>query len=347
MNGDNIMGFDEKYLIETFYRLVEVDSTTGKCDNIEKLVAKMIKELGYKPQLTHKGGVLVDLGGEGNPLVVTAHLDDIGLMVRHINNDGTLKVCPIGGLYPVYCTGENVRIYTRDEKIYTGTICRTPNSVHVTEDEIRKELGDFTKNIAVVLDEDVKTKEDTLKLGIETGDIVALYPRTEYINGYLKSRFVDDKAAVAILFNALKALKDKKLNRKVYFYFAEYEEIGHGTSWLPEGVKDILAIDIAPTGDEQTSDEKKVSIFAKDSRMPYHYEMTNELRETALENKIDYVMDIFTPHYGTDCDTSVYAGHDVRFAAIGFGTANSHGYERTHIKGLEETYNLLVKYLLK
>ncbi len=343
------MGFNENYIIETFLKLVKVDSTTGKCDDIEKLVIKMLEELGYKPYLTHKGGLIVDLGGEGNPLVVTAHLDDIGLMVRHINNDGTLKVCSIGGLYPIYSIGENVRVYTRDGKVYTGIICRNPNSIHVSEDELRKNVGEFDKDIRIVLDEDVKTKEDALKLGIETGDIVALYPRTEIKNGYIKSRFVDDKAAVAILFNALKTFEEEnlKLNRKVYFYFAEYEEIGHGTSWLPEGIKDILAIDIAPLGDEQTSDEKKVTIFAKDSRFPYHYEMTNELRQTALDNNIDYVMDVFTPHYGTDCDTSIVAGHDVRHAAIGFGTLNSHGYERTHIEGLKKTYDLLMAYLKK
>ena len=58
-------------------------------------------------------------------------------------------------------------------------------------------------------------------------------------------------------------------------------------------------------------------------------------------------MDVFTPHYGTDCDGSVLAGYDVRHAAIGFGTANSHGYERTHVDGLRNTYDLLLAYLLK
>lgn len=341
--------FNENYTLETFKKLVDVDSTTGKCDDIEKLVVKLVEGLGYKPYLCQKGGVIVDLGGEGNPLVVTGHLDAIGLMVRHINNDGTLKVVTVGGLYPTYSVTENVRIYTRDGKVYTGQIGRKPNSVHVSEDELRKQPADFAKDVCVVLDEDIHNASDVRKLGIETGDVIALEPRTEFVNGYIKSRFIDDKAAVAIMFNAMKVIKenDIKLSRKVYFYFAEYEEIGHGTSWLPDGVKDILAIDIAPTGDEQTSDERKVTIFAKDSRFPYHYEMTNELRDAARNNNLDYVIDIFTPHYGTDCDTSLVAGHDVRHAAIGFGTMNSHGYERTHVDGLKNTYELLMAYLLR
>lgn len=341
--------FDENYCIEVLKQLIAIDSTTGKCDDIERFVVDFIEKLGYKPVITHKGGVIVDIGGEGDPLVITAHLDDIGLMVRHINADGTLKVVPVGGLYTCYAVTENVRVYTRDGKVYTGTICRTPNSIHVTEDELRKEVGEFDKNVCIVLDENVKCAKDTRKLGIETGDIIALEPRFTMRNGYIKSRFIDDKAAVAISLAAMKALKDAsvQLGRKVYFYFAEYEEIGHGTSYLPAGVKDMLAIDIAPIGKEQTSDERKVTIFAKDSRFPYHYEMTNELRRAAIDNGIDFVLDVFTPHYGTDCDTSIVAGHDIRHAAIGFGTANSHGYERTHVEGLKQTFDLLIAYLTK
>ncbi|MBQ7371698.1 MAG: M42 family metallopeptidase [Blautia sp.] len=344
-----MLNFDENYCLNIFERLISTDSTTGQYEEIQKLLCEILEELGCSFHVTHKGGVISDLGGGGNTLAVTAHLDDIGLMVRHVNADGTLNVCPVGGLYPFYCVTENVRIYTRNGDIYTGTVCRTPNSIHVTEDELRSVLPDFRTNVCVVLDEDVKNAEDVKKLGIGTGDMIALEPRFTLANGYLKSRFIDDKASVAVMLTAMKALRDEKirLNRKVYMYFAAYEEIGHGTTWLPDDVKDMLAIDIAPTGPDQNSDERKVSIFAKDSRFPYHWGMTNELRDAAIAANVDYVMDIFTPHYGTDCDGSVLAGYDIRHAAIGPGTANSHGYERTHIDGLRNTYALLMAYLQK
>lgn len=343
----NIFNFDERECLDLFYDLVNIDSTTSQYEEIQKYILEYIKNLGFSYELTHKGGLIVNAGGEGNPLCITAHFDDIGLMVRKINNDGTLNVCSVGGLYPFYSVTENVRIYTRDNKIYTGTICRTPASIHVTAEELRTVLGDFRKNVCIVIDEDVKSKADVEKLGITTGDIVALEARPTFVNGYLKSRFIDDKVAVALSLLALKEIKENnlKLNRKLYFYFAAYEEIGHGTSYLPKDVKDMIAIDIAPTGPDQTSDEKKVTIFAKDSRFPYHYVLTNELREAAIKNNINYVIDIFTPHYGTDCDTSIISGFDIRHAAIGFGTANSHGYERTHIEGIKNTYDLLMAYL--
>lgn len=344
-----MVSFDEKYCLEIFQKLIAVDSTTGQYEEIQRLLVQILDALGFSYHVTHKGGVIADLGGEGDPLAVTAHLDDIGLMVRKINADGTLNVCPVGGLYAFYCVTENVRVYTRDGEVYTGTICRTPNSIHVTEEELRSVLPDFRTNVCVVLDAPVKSEADTRALGIETGDMIAPEPRFTLSNGYLKSRFIDDKACAAVLLTAMKAIKDGgiRLPRKVYFYFAMYEEIGHGTVWLPDGVRDMLAVDIAPTGPDQTSDERKVSIFAKDSRYPYHWAMTNELRDAAKQAGVDYVMDIFTPHYGTDCDASVAAGYDIRHAAIGPGTANSHGYERTHIDGLKNTYDLLMAYMCR
>ena len=340
------MEFDAKGCLSLFERLLQADSTTGQYEAVQKVVTDLLDEWGVAYDLVHKGGVIARLGAGGDPVAITAHLDDIGLMVRHVNADGTLNVCPVGGLYPFYCVGENVRVHTRGGKVFTGSVCRTPNSIHVTEEELRDTPGDFRKNVCVVLDEAVSSAEETRALGVETGDIIALEPRFRLSNGYIKSRFVDDKASAAVLLQVIDALrKQNDLNRKVYFYFAVYEEIGHGTTVLPADVKDMIAVDIAPTGPEQNSDERKVSIFAKDSRFPYHWGLTNDLREAAMEAGVDYVMDIFTPHYGTDCDGSILAGHDIRHAAIGPGTLNSHGYERTHIDGLKNTYDLLMAYL--
>ena len=339
--------FDEVYCLDAFRRLLAVDSTTGYYEEIQSLLCTMLDELGVPYSTLRKGGVIAELGGEGEALAVTSHVDDIGLMVRHINADGTLNVCPVGGLYPFYCMMENVRVHTRDGRVFTGTVCRSPNSIHVTEEELRTVLPDFRTNVRVVLDEDVKSAADTRALGVETGDSIALEPRFVYANGYLKSHFVDAKACAAVLLTLIRALREsgETPRRKVYAYFAVYEEIGHGTTWLPADVKDILAVDIAPTGPDQNSDERRVSIFAKDSRFPYHWGMTNELRAAAIAAGVDYVTDIFTPHYGTDCDPSLLAGYDLRHAAIGPGTANSHGYERTHIDGLRATYELLAAYL--
>ena len=343
-----MLSFDEKYCLDTFRTLLGVDSTTGQYEMIENALCAILDGMGYPYRRTRKGGVIADLGGEGDALVVTAHLDDIGLMVRHVNSDGTLNVCPVGGLYPFYCVTENVRVYTDAGDVITGTVCRTPNSIHVTEEELRDTPGDFRKNVCVVIHKPVKNADDVAALGIKTGDFIALEPRMTVSGGYIKSRFIDDKASAAVLLTLMKNMKEagEVPARKTYFFFAMYEEIGHGTVTLPEGVVDILAVDIAPMGPDQNSDERRVSVFAKDSRFPYHAGMKRELLAAARRAGADCVTDIFTPHYGTDCDPALVAGYDLRHGAIGPGTLNSHGYERTHIDGLKNTYLLLCEYVL-
>lgn len=345
------MGYElneDRYLKELEAELA-IDSVTGQYHELQDYLKKEIEALGFKTSTLHKGGLIVEAGGEGNPLLVTAHGDTIGLMVRHINSDGSLKVYKVGGLYAFHTERENVRIHTRSGKVITGCVQRKNASVHVTEDELRKEVPDFDTNSFVVLDEDVKSAEDVRALGIEVGDYVAVEPRFTVANGYIKSHFIDDKALVAVLMELLHDIKDGKieLNRKVYLFISFYEEIGHGGSTVPADVKDYLAVDIAIIGPEQTSSEKKVSIFCQDSRFPYNIDMRNELEDAAAKAGADYVRDSFTPHYGTDADPALVAGFDIRHAAIGPGTRASHGYERTHMDGIKNTYRLLAQYVAK
>ena len=338
---------NETEFLREFQDLLAIDSTTGQFRKIHDYMVNKIKSLGYECIETRKGGVLACLGGEGEPLVITAHLDDIGLMVRHIKKDGSLMVCPVGGLHAESALHENIRLHTRDGKVITGAVQRDRASVHVTPDKYFEIAPNYEENVVVILDEDVKSDKDTEALGVQVGDMIALEPRYMYSNGYIKARFIDDKAQVAILIELMKALKNEglKLNRKVYMYFAAYEEIGHGTSWLPEDAADVLGVDIACVGPEQTTDERKVSIFCKDSRFPYHYEFNNELIEAAKKAGANYVLDIFTPHYGSDGDTSIVAGHDIRHACVGPGTRATHGYERSHIDGMNNTYALILAYI--
>ena len=338
---------NEKRYLEELEKELSIDSVTGQYHELQDYLIRKIEDMGFKTRTLHKGGIIADIGGEGKPLLITAHGDTIGMMVRHINDDGTIKVCKVGGLYAYHTERENVRIHTRSGQIITGTVQRKNASVHVTEDELDKEVASFDTNSFVVVDEDVHSAEDVRKLGIEIGDYVAIEPRFTVSNGYIKSHYIDDKALVAVLMELLHAVKDGEIKpgRKVYLYISFYEEIGHGGSMIPEDVEDFLAVDIACIGPEQTSSERKVTVFCKDSRFPYNIDMIRELEECAKKAEADYVPDIFTPHYGTDADPALVAGYDVRHAAIGPGTRASHGYERTHIDAIKNTYKLLAQYI--
>ncbi|MBQ3107863.1 MAG: M42 family metallopeptidase [Firmicutes bacterium] len=337
------------YVLEKLQQLLSIDSTTGDYTEIQAWLEAEFQAMGYPTASLNKGGLLVELGGEGDHILVNAHVDDIGLMVRYINSDGTLEVTPVGGLKAPSAQGENVRIKTRFGKVYTGTVRRTYASLHTTPLAEREVLADFEKNIVVTLDEDVSKAEDVQALGICCGDIVSLEPRfvvTE--SGYIKSRFLDDKACAAVLMAYAKYLKDNNITpaRKITLLFSMYEEIGHGGTAFPgNDYVEYLSLDIGCVGPRQYSSEKKVTIGVKDSRYPYHMGTVDALAKAAEAAGVDYVLDMFLPTYGSDGDGALAAGHDVRHSLVGPGVLETHGYERTHILGLENNLALLLAYL--
>lgn len=278
--------------------------------------------------------------------MMLAHVDTLGAFVHYIKGNGRLAISN-GTLNPNNIETENVRVITRSGAVYEGTIQLENASVHVNPD-VNAERK-FT-NLEVVLDEDVTSKEDVEKLGICAGDFLAVEPRFQVTEkGYIKSRFLDDKASSGVLLGIAKYVSEHPgcLKRNVQLFFTTFEEIGHGASaGIPEEIEDLLAVDMGCVGDHLACTEKQVSICAKDSSGAYHFEMTNELIEVAKEHGIDYAVDIY-PSYGSDAGAALRSGKDVRYALIGQGVYASHGYERTHKDGMKQTFELALNYVLK
>lgn len=204
------------------------------------------------------------------------------------------------------------------------------------------------QNIEVRIDEKVTNADETRKLGIEVGDFVSFDPRFEQTDtGFIKSRHLDDKASTALLLQLMKAIKENSwtLPYTTHFYISNNEEIGFGgNSSIPEQTVEYIAVDMGAIGDGQASDEYTVSICAKDSSGPYHYELTRNLVELAKKEGIDYKLDIY-PYYGSDASAAIRAGFDVKHALFGPGIEASHAYERTHVDSLENTAKLLYSYI--
>lgn len=328
--------------------LLAVDSPSCFTGMASSWVKNAFEAMGYSPVITNKGGIMVDLGGEdaGDGLLLSAHADTLGAMVCEVKGSGRLKVQNLGGMRPENSEAENVRVYTRDGKVIEGTLQLVNASVHVNPNyaDTKREWN----NMEVVLDEDVRTAEDTRKLGVEVGDIVCFDPKTRRTaSGYLKSRFLDDKLSVGILLGFAKYLKDNNIvpSRKVYLHITVYEEVGHGGSAsVPAGVTEAIAVDMGCVGDGLTCTEKQVSICVKDSGGPYHYDVVTKLVNAAKAMGADYALDVY-PRYGSDVEATLTAGHDLRHGLIGAGVYASHGYERSHIDGVYNSLLVLCGYL--
>ena len=329
--------------------LLAVDSPTGYTADAEAFVINAFHSLGFKTIHTRKGGVIADLGGpdtEEGGLVLAAHTDTLGGIVAEIKGDGRLRITALGGLNPNNTETENCRIITKFSGSYEGTLQLINASVHVNRDYNKTER-EFDK-MEIVLDEPVRSAEDVKALGISTGDIVCFDPRTRVTkSGYIKSRFLDDKLSVGILLGLAKYIRDNELQlkRHIYAYITVYEEVGHGGSAsIPDGVSEVISVDMGCVGSGLQCTEHQVSICAKDSGGPYAYETVKGLIEAAIRSGADYAVDIY-PFYGSDVEATLRAGCDIRHGLIGSGVYASHGYERSHKDGVLATLKLLEAYI--
>lgn len=334
------------YVTEQLTKLLAIDSPSGFTEKVTNYLMEEYTHLGYTPVKTKKGGVLVEIGGEGNAILTMAHVDTLGAMVAEIKDNGNLRLTRVGGLNANNVETENCRVYTLDGRVYDGTIQLMDASIHVNN-EYQKSERTFD-SVEVLLDADVSSKEDVKKLGISNGSFVCVEPRTRITeSGYIKSRFLDDKLSTAILLGYAKYVKEENpaLTRKIYHHITVFEEIGHGAcASVPQDVEELLSVDMGCVGNGLECTERQVSICVKDSHGPYHYAVVKALIETAQKNGIDYAADVY-PYYGSDADAALAAGIDARHGLIGPGVYASHGYERSHKEGALNTLKLLKAYL--
>lgn len=334
-----------KEFIEQFTELMAIDSPTGYTAAAAQYAVSALEKLGFRPYCTRKGCVVCDLGGEGRPLVMSAHIDTLGGMVHEIKPSGRLRVTRIGGLQAANVETENVKVVTREGKKYDGCMQIENASSHVNLN-----LSEIVRSfdcMEVVLDENVSSREDVVKLGIMEGDFILFDSRTRITeSGYIKSRFLDDKLSVAMLLEIARKVSAGKLalKRRCYIFISVFEEVGHGCSAAIPDADDILSIDMGCVGTGLRCTERMVSICAKDSGGPYNYEMTSELVAIAKSRKLDFAVDIY-PGYGSDAEAALRAGYDMRHALIGAGVYASHGYERSHLDGVKNTIKLIEGYI--
>ncbi len=341
---------DSDYLLNFLTGLLNTPSPTGFA---HKAVAYTEQALAVFPTLklthTRKGALVAEWPGQvaTQPRALTAHVDTLGAMVKEIKPNGRLKLTHIGGVTWNTVETEGCTVFTNNGRTVRGSIMFEKASGHVYGNELGDGKRD-SQSMEVRLDVRSETEMQTRELGIEIGDFVAFDPRVEITNGFVRSRHLDDKACVACLLTAVKALHDANLHplQKTYLHISNYEEVGHGAAaGIPAEVAELVAVDMAAVGDGQTSDEFHSTLCVKDSGGPYHHGLSNHLRTLAEKYHIAAKVDIY-PYYSSDGEAFWRAGGDVAVGLIGPGIDASHNYERTHLEALLATTQWVVAYLL-
>jgi len=335
-------------------QLLNTPSPVGYHAEAIALVDQAVRALAL-PDLTieHtvKGALRMTIPGRADdaPRALSAHVDTLGAMVREIKSNGRLLLTQLGGYAWNAVEGENVTVHcVRGGQRYRGTIQTVAPSVH-TSPEHRTGSRD-EERMEVRLDARTASAQETRVLGIEVGDYVFFDPRVEFTDtGYVKSRHLDDKAGVAVLYAVLNELARGQTRpaQRTTLFISNYEEVGHGAaSGIPADVVELLVVDMAAgtTGEHQNSDEYSVGICAKDSSGPYDLVLRQKLMRLASEQGIMHRIDTY-PAYGSDGSALLRAGGNVRVGLIGPGVDASHAYERTHVDSLQETIRLALAFV--
>jgi len=339
---------DEKFLTAFLVELLNIPSPTGFSEHAIDFCEKTLSVFpGLSLQRTHKGALLVNLAGTGKgpDRALTAHVDTLGAMVKDIKPNGRLLLTQLGGFAWNSVEGEGCTVYSSGGRSFRGSILINKASVHVHGRQVDLKREDETMEVR--LDETAKDADGVKLLGIGVGDFVAFDPRVEVVNGFIRSRHLDDKAGVACLVSAIKTLQDQNFKpaRSAHFLISNFEEVGHGAAaGIPKEAEELLVVDMAAVGEGQTSDEFHTTICVKDSTGPYHHGMSQRLRKLAEDHQIPYKVDIY-PHYGSDGSAFLNAGGNVAVALIGPGVDASHHYERTHMDALVATTRWVIAYL--
>ncbi|MFQ5576676.1 MAG: M42 family metallopeptidase [Anaerolineae bacterium] len=339
-----------EHIKDFLLKLLNTPSPTGNTDAAIKLVAAEFAELGLQPRRTVKGGLLAVLPGKTTlpPRAITAHVDTLGGMVKEIKKDGRLLISSLGGYYPGSIAGEYCTIETTAGQTFSGTVLLEKQSVHIFGMTDVHDTAKKLSTLEVRVDARTRSKEETAALGIQVGDFISWDPRAQITStGFIKSRHLDDKAGVAAMLAAARALTRQNLSaaRTTYLHVSAYEEVGHGgAAGIPAKAEELLVIDMGAVGEGQAGDEFGVSICVKDNSGPYDLQLRRQLVALAQAEEIPYNLDIYV-NYGSDGSAALRAGANMRVGLIGPGVDSSHAYERTHHDSILNTARLIAAYL--
>lgn len=340
---------DAEYLSRVLRELLSIPSPSGMTDEIVGYVCDRLEALGIPFELTRRGAIRADLKGtRSSPdRAIVSHLDTLGAMVKGYRDNGRLELVPIGTWSARFAEGARVRVYCDNGRRYQGTVLPLKSSGHVYDDEIDSQPIAWT-NLELRLDERVASEDDVRKLGVNVGDTVAIDPQPTFTdNGFICARHLDDKAGVAAILTAAKAVCDARqpLPMDCHLVFTISEEVGVGASHVLHGdVAELVSIDNGTIAPDQYTSEYGVTIAMQDSSGPFDWQLTRSLIGICEKHRIDYSRDVFR-YYRSDAAAAVEAGNDIRAALVCFALDSSHGYERTHIDSLLSLARLLILYM--
>ncbi len=248
----------DKSRVDFLRRMIASPSPSGFEQPVQQVIREEIQQYTDEVRTDVHGNVIASLHATGNPRVMlTAHCDELGLLIRYIDEQGFLYFGTIGGFDPSTLPGGRVHISTPDGPIL-GVIGRPP--IHTLSSE---ERGNAPKLSALWIDIGVSSKEEAQAL-VPLGSVATRATQLETLRGdIVVSRALDDKSGVFTVVEAMRRIHEKRaaLKAGVFFVSAVQEEVGlRGSRTGAYGVDPLIAIavDVTFTSDHPSTSKHEI-----------------------------------------------------------------------------------------
>ncbi len=288
-------------LSENLEKLSNACGVTGREEEVRNLLIKLMKP--YADEITVdklENVIAIKKGRKGSPRVmIAAHMDEIGLMVKTITKEGFLQFAKMGGIDDRILLAQKVIVHTQKGSLL-GVIGSKPP--HIQKEEERKKVITYDQ---LFIDVGAENLEDAKKLGVRVGDPVSFDVKyAKLTSDVVTGKAFDDRVGCAIIIETLKQLKSTDCT--LYAVGTVQEEVGlRGAATATFGIDpDVgIALDVTVAGDVPGVREFETNmkmgkgpvLTVADAGLITHPKVLRLLRDTAEEIKIDYQIETGLP----------------------------------------------------
>lgn len=243
--------------IELLTKLSEVYGISGHEKNVRSIMKEEFLKYVTEDNILYDkiGSICAKYGNGGVKFAISGHMDEVGMIVTSITNDGFIKFQTIGGWWSQVLSSQLVKVVTKDNKTYTGVIGSIPPHI-LSADDLKKPVDIDS----LYIDLGANSKEEVLKMGINIGDMICPNTKVEVLanNDYLMGKAWDNRIGCAIILKVLELLKkDDFTKNTVYAMGTVQEELGCRGAKTMGNIDDIdiaIALDVTIAKDVQGTD---------------------------------------------------------------------------------------------
>lgn len=342
---------NQEALLNDLEVLMSSHGPPGVEDEVTSFCTETLSSMGLDVTRDNGDNLIVKIEGRSHddPVAITAHKDEISMMVRRVDADGRLRVRPLGGLH-AWAIGETPVEILGVHETLPGIL--SIGSKHVSNRSpagLVKEGAPFDWNAVWI--ETKASEEKLLDAGVRAGSRVVIdrdRKRMRRLGDFVCGYNLDCRAGIAILFETARLLKRTPPVRDVYLVVSSEEEVGafgaiHAVGRVP--AEEAIALDIAPVAREYRIENGPSPVLLHaDAQGLYHEATLTRLHALADELGFGAQAAVVTS-YGSDATIAKKAGAVGRAICIAYPGENTHGYEICSVGGIVNTGSLLVAYL--